>query len=194
MSSSRKRAGSPIASSRTTLSFAKVKSSARTILPPEPHRPAFSALWPLWPIAISYAVSYLFIAIIWINHHYLMRFVRIPSLGLIWVNFAHLFLVSLLPFATAWIAGTKLSSSPVVFYAGLFVCIDIAYNAFEHQVLHGRGAQHFSHRARSRARIRSLIVLAMFTTAALVALAAPRVGFAVICAALLLHVKPEAPR
>src|SRR5262245_1052363 len=39
-----------------------------------PDQPAFSALWPLWSTAISYAVSYLFIAIIWINHHYLMRF------------------------------------------------------------------------------------------------------------------------
>ena len=27
-----------------------------------PEQPAFSALWPLWPTAISYAVSYLFIA------------------------------------------------------------------------------------------------------------------------------------
>jgi hypothetical protein len=26
-----------------------------------PDQPAFSALWPLWPTAISYAVSYLFI-------------------------------------------------------------------------------------------------------------------------------------
>jgi TMEM175 potassium channel family protein len=29
-----------------------------------PEQAAFSALWPLWPTAISYAVSYLFIAII----------------------------------------------------------------------------------------------------------------------------------
>ena len=29
-----------------------------------PDQPAFSALWPLWPTAISYAVSYLFIAIL----------------------------------------------------------------------------------------------------------------------------------
>ena len=49
-----------------------------------------------------YAVSYLFIAIIWINHHHLMRFVGEPTLGLMWINFVHLFLVSLLPFATAW--------------------------------------------------------------------------------------------
>jgi uncharacterized membrane protein len=93
-----------------------------------PEQATFSALWPLWPTAISYAVSYLFIAIIWINHHYLMRFVGTPTLGLIWINFVHLFMVSLLFFATAWIARTRLASSPVAFYAGLFVCIDIAYN------------------------------------------------------------------
>ena len=96
-----------------------------------PEQATFSALWPLWPTAISYAVSYLFIAIIWINHHYLMRFVGTPTLGLIWINFVHLFMVSLLPFATAWVARTRLASSAVVFYAGLFVCIDIAYNIFE---------------------------------------------------------------
>jgi len=83
-----------------------------------PDQPAFSALWPLWPTAISYAVSYLFIAIIWINHHYLMRFVGSPTLGLIWINFVHLFMVSLLPFATAWAARTRLASSPVALYAG----------------------------------------------------------------------------
>ena len=60
-----------------------------------PDEPAFSALWPLWPTAISYMVSYLFIAIIWINHHYLMRFVGPPTMGLMWVNFVHLFMVSL---------------------------------------------------------------------------------------------------
>lgn len=63
-----------------------------------PDQPAFSALWPLWPTAISYAVSFLLVAIIWINHHHLMRFVGHVTLGLIWLNFAHLFLVSFLPF------------------------------------------------------------------------------------------------
>ena len=154
-----------------------------------PDQPAFSALGPLWPTAISYAVSYLFIAIIWINHHYLMRFVGPPTLGLIWINFAHLFGVSLLPFATAWIARTQLASSPVVFYAGLFVCIDIAYNVFERGVL--ADAKQLSVRTRRIARRRSLVVLASFTTAMLVAFVAPRVGFGLICAALILHVRPD---
>ena len=83
-----------------------------------PVEPAFSALWPMWPTLISYVVSYLFIAIIWINHRYLMRFVGTPTLRLIWINFMHLFMVSLLPFATAWVARTRLGSPPVVFTQG----------------------------------------------------------------------------
>jgi uncharacterized membrane protein len=157
-----------------------------------PDQPAFSALWPLWPTAISHAMSYLFIAIIWINHHHLMRFVGPPTLGLIWINFVHLFPVSLLPFATAWVVRTRLASSPVVLYAGLFVCVDIAYNVFEEQVLARADETHMSPGMRRRARHRSLVVLAAFTTAMLVALVAPRFGFSLICAALILHIQPEA--
>ncbi|HEY2608381.1 TMEM175 family protein [Paraburkholderia sp. RL18-103-BIB-C] len=156
-----------------------------------PDQPSFSDLWPLWPMAISYAVSYLFIVIIWINHHHLMRYVGPPTLGLIWINFIHLFMVSLLPFATAWVARTQLASSPVVFYAGLFVCIDIAYNVFEKQVLSGADASLVPMHMRRAARSRSLVVLAGFISAMLVAIVAPRVGFGVICAALMLHLRPD---
>jgi uncharacterized membrane protein len=156
-----------------------------------PEEASFAALWPLWPTAISYAVSFLFVAIIWINHHYLMRFVGPPRMRLIWINFAHLFLVSLLPFATAWVARTQLASSPVVLYAGLFVCIDLAYNVFERDIL--ANASQLSARTRQWARRRSLLVLAAFIAAMLVALLAPRVGFGLICAALLLHLSPEVP-
>src|SRR5216684_7064599 len=122
-----------------------------------PDQPTFPDLWPLWPTAISYAVSYLFIAIIWINHHYLWRFVGPPTLGLIWINFVHLFMASLLPFATAWIARTRLASSAVVIYAGLFVCIDIAYNVFERQVLASADATRLAAHTRRIARRRSLV-------------------------------------
>src|ERR1700753_4357484 len=157
-----------------------------------PEQADFSALWPLWPTAISYAVSYLFIAIIWINHHHLMHFVGAPTLQLIWFNFAHLFLVSLLPFATAWVAQTRLSSPAVALYAGLFVCIDIAYNAFEHDVLTHTDDARIPTYMRRIARRRSLFVLAVFVAAMLVALVAPRFGFVLICTALVLHLRPEA--
>jgi uncharacterized membrane protein len=137
-----------------------------------PDQPAFSALWPLWPTVVSYAASYLFIAILWIN-------------------FAHLFLVSFLPFATAWVARTKLASPPVVLYAGLFVCIDIAYNVFERDILAGADAARLSDSLRRSARRRSLTVLGIFTAAMLIALAAPLIGFLLICGGLILHVRPD---
>jgi len=116
-----------------------------------------------------------------------------PTLRLIWINFAHLFMVSFLPFATAWVARTQLASAPVAFYAGLFVCVDIAYNVFEREVLARAHATHVSDRARRMARRRSLAVLAIFAAAVLVALVAPRLAFALVCGALLLHLRPEAP-
>jgi uncharacterized membrane protein len=39
-----------------------------------PELPTFQALLLLWPTWLSYAVSYLFIAIVWTNHHHLLRY------------------------------------------------------------------------------------------------------------------------
>jgi uncharacterized membrane protein len=122
-----------------------------------------------------------------------MRFVSVPTLKLIWINFAHLFMVSLVPFATAWVSRTRLASPPVVFYAGVFVCVDIAYNAFEREVLSRADATQVSDREKRLAARRSLAVLAIFATAMAVAMVAPRLGFGLICGALSVHLRPEAP-
>src|SRR5262249_28759321 len=63
-----------------------------------PESASFAALAELWPTALSYAVSYLFLAIVWVNHHHLLRDAQSATPRLIWVNFAHLFSMSLLPF------------------------------------------------------------------------------------------------
>jgi len=78
---------------------------------------------------IGYVASYLFIAIIWVNHHHLLQFVRYPTPRLIWLNFAHLFVVSLLPFATAWVARSHLGLAPVTVHAGIFLLVDVGYLA-----------------------------------------------------------------
>src|SRR5438067_12746084 len=74
-----------------------------------PELPTFKALLSLWPTWLSYAVSYLFIAIVWANHHHLMRYATEATPRLMWFNFAHLFSVSLLPLSTAWMAVSKLA-------------------------------------------------------------------------------------
>jgi uncharacterized membrane protein len=57
----------------------------------------FHALLPLWPTGLSYVVSYLFIAIVWVNHHHLFGYAEVATPRLVWSNFAHLFSVSLIP-------------------------------------------------------------------------------------------------
>ena len=53
-----------------------------------PEHPTYHALLLLWPTWLSYAVSYLFIAIVWMNHHYLLRFASEVTSRLLWFNFA----------------------------------------------------------------------------------------------------------
>jgi uncharacterized membrane protein len=158
-----------------------------------PQEPTFSALLPLWPTAISYSVSYLFIAIIWLNHHHLLRFVGHTTAALIWVNFAHLFCISLIPFATTWVARTELALAPVAAYAAIFVCVNIAYREFERQALNQADTTQIPQSARRIVRRRSLATLVIFVAAMLVALVAPRTGFALICCALLSYLRPEVP-
>jgi uncharacterized membrane protein len=156
-----------------------------------PEHPSFGALLPLWPTAISYAVSYLFIAIIWLNHHHLLRFVEHTTPALIWVNFAHLFAVSLVPFATVWIARTELAAVPVAFYAGVFVCVNLAYLVFARQVLNQADGTRIPERARRLTRRRSSATLVIFASAIIVSAFAPRAGFALICCALIPYLTPE---
>jgi uncharacterized membrane protein len=158
--------------------------------PPDGSR--LADLLPLWPTAISYVVSYLFIAIIWVNHHHLMHFVDGSTPRLVWLNFLHLFFVSLIPFATAWVARSEMAPVPVALYATIFLLVDIAYLAFEREVLAQANLEVMPDRVRRRARRRTLLAVAVFAAGALVAPFMPLVGFGIVCAALLLYLSPEA--
>jgi uncharacterized membrane protein len=158
--------------------------------PPDGSR--LADLLPLWPTAISYLVSYVFIAIIWVNHHHLMHFVHSSTPRLIWLNFVHLFFVALIPFATAWVARSELAPVPVALYATIFLLVDIAYLAFEREVLAQADQQAMPDRVRKRARRRTLLAVVVFAAGALIAPFMPLVGFGTVCAALLLYRSPEA--
>jgi uncharacterized membrane protein len=158
-----------------------------------PAEPTLRALLPLWPTALSYAVSYLFIAIIWVNHHHLMRFAPHATTQLIWWNFAHLFMVSLVPVATAWIAATRLAAAPVFVYAMVFVFVEIAYLAFERVVLSQATDRDFGPRLRRIARIRSYLALGLFSAAAVASFWVPLAAFGLVCCVLLIYLSPRLP-
>jgi uncharacterized membrane protein len=154
---------------------------------------SFDALISLWPGAVSYAVSYLFIAIVWINHHHLLRYADITTGRLIWANFAHLFSVSLIPFSTAWIAQTKLAAAPVSFYAGVFVSVNATYLLLWMEAIDRPQSNDLPAHARRMMRVRSFVTLGLFALAAAVALKYPIGGMALICLCLIVYLRPEAP-
>lgn len=158
-----------------------------------PESPTVAALLALWPTALSYAVSYCFIAIVWVNHHHLLRFFPYATPHLIWINFAHLFMVSLVPFSTAWVADSRLAPVPVSVYAAVFVLVNLAYLPFEYHALSDAEGAEISSRTRRIIKVRSLVTLATFVIAMIVSLKFPSLGFGLVCCALLFYLRPEPP-
>jgi uncharacterized membrane protein len=156
-----------------------------------PQLPTFHALLLLWPSWLSYAVSYLFIAIVWTNHHYLMRYAGEATPRLLWFNFAHLFSMSLLPLPTAWMAVSELAPQPVAFYAAVFFLVNATYICLILELMEGTQLHQISPRVRRIVRIRSIATLCLFVAAAFIALKFPFVGLAICICCLIVYLKPE---
>ena len=158
-----------------------------------PDIPTFKALLSLWPTWLSYAVSYLFIAIVWANHHHLMHFASEATPRLMWFNFAHLFSVSLLPLSTAWMAISKLAPQPVAFYAAVFFFVNVTYICLIRELIETASIDDVPGRERRIMRFRSITTLCVFGAAALVALKFPLLGLGMCICCLILYLRPEAP-
>jgi uncharacterized membrane protein len=159
--------------------------------PPEP--PTFKALMLLWPTWLSYAVSYLFIAIVWVNHHYLMRYGTEVTPRLLWSNFAHLFSMSLLPFSTAWMAVSDLAPQPVAFYAAVFFLVNATYVLLIWELVDRAAVNEVPANLRRIMRMRSIVTLCLFAAAAVVALNYPLVGLGICIACLIVYLRPDPP-
>jgi uncharacterized membrane protein len=131
-----------------------------------PELPTFKALLSLWPTWLSYAVSYLFVAIVWTNHHHLMRYATDATPRLMWFNFAHLFSVSLLPLSTAWMAVSELAALPVAFYAAVFFLVNATYICLIYELIDRAPVDDVLPRERRIMHFRSITTLCVFAAAA----------------------------
>lgn len=156
-----------------------------------PSQPSFQALLALWPTWLSYAVSYVFIALVWTNHHYLMRYATEATPRLLWFNFAHLFSMSLLPLSTAWMAASELAPQPVAFYAAVFFLVNLTYLLLIWELLERNRDTKADQRARRVMRVRAITTLCLFGVAAVVALKFPVIGLGLCILCLLTYLKPD---
>jgi uncharacterized membrane protein len=92
-----------------------------------PHEPTLAALWLLWPVLLSYLMSYVFIGIYWNNHHHLWQVVEHVNGPVLWANLHLLFWLSLVPFVTAWMGENHFAAAPVAVYGVVLLGSAIAY-------------------------------------------------------------------
>ena len=90
-----------------------------------------------WPAYVAYLTSFLYVGIVWQNHHAAFSRIRYIDRGLHWVNLAILFTAALLPFPTAvvsyavqrGVASTD-ARTAVAFYAMIGVLLCASWYAF----------------------------------------------------------------
>jgi uncharacterized membrane protein len=157
-----------------------------------PPAPTYAALLALWHVWLSYGVSYLFIAIVWTNHHHLMRYAVEATPRLMWFNFGHLFSASLLPLSTAWMAVSKLAPQPVSFYAAVFFLVNATYILLIWDLV--SPAEEPMARARKLMLLRAITTLCLFGGAAIVALKYPLAGLGICVLCLIGYLKPDTGR
>lgn len=106
-----------------------------------PHGADYHELIKLWPIFISYVLSFINLAIYWNNHHHLMHAVERVDARILWANMHLLFWLSLTPFTTGWMGENSFASLPVAIYAfGLLLC-GLSYNVLQKEIIHLHGPE-----------------------------------------------------
>ena len=92
-----------------------------------PHGDNLDALLPLFPVFLSYVLSFIYVGIYWNNHHHLIHMVSQTTGGALWGNLHLLFWLSLIPFVTGWMGENHFSSLPVACYGFVLFMSSIAY-------------------------------------------------------------------
>src|SRR6267154_6724826 len=87
-----------------------------------PSQPTLAALLKVAPVFISYALSFLVVAIMWVNHHHLIHAVHKVTARLLWSNIYLLFWMSLVPFVTDYLGKNYREPMAVALYG-----LDLAF-------------------------------------------------------------------
>jgi len=76
---------------------------------------------------LAYLLSFVFVAIYWVNHHHLMQVVHTIDGRTLWANIGLLFCLSLTPMATAWLGQAGVETGPVAAYAIVLLACAFAF-------------------------------------------------------------------
>lgn len=106
----------------------------------EPQGSGWAALSGLAPAVLSYAMSFVYLAIYWNNHHHLLHTVTRVDGAILWANSHLLFWLSLVPVATAWMGQNLLAPIPTAIYGAVLLMPAVAYYLLQLAIVHKEGS------------------------------------------------------
>ena len=92
-----------------------------------PHEASWEALEKLWPVFLSYVVSFMMLGIYWGNHHHLIHSIKEVNGSMMWANLHLLFWLSLIPLASGWMGENHFEPKTLAVYALLLNLCGVAY-------------------------------------------------------------------
>ncbi len=100
-----------------------------------PHGEDWATLSGLWPVFLSYVLSFVYLGIYWNNHHHLLHTVKRVSGSILWANLHLLFWLSLVPFTTGWMGENHFGQPPVFLYVLNLLLAALAYYVLQLRIL-----------------------------------------------------------
>lgn len=104
-----------------------------------PEGASAGALGPVLPVLVSYAMSFVYLGIYWVNHHHLFHAVHKVTGGILWANLHLLFWLSLVPFTTRWVGEHPHASVPTALYGVSFLLPGLAWLILQAAIVKSQG-------------------------------------------------------
>jgi uncharacterized membrane protein len=156
-----------------------------------PHDASLAALALLWPVFLSYVLSFVYIGIYWNNHHHMLHVTDRVTGGILWANLHLLFWLSLLPFSTGWMGENEFARWPTVVYGANLLACALAYFVLQRRIIAIEGPDGALARAVGRDLKGKLSPLFYLTGIAMAWLWQPAAGMALFVAAALIWLVPD---
>jgi uncharacterized membrane protein len=104
-----------------------------------PHGADLGALVALAPAFLTYVLSFVYVAIYWHNHHHLLKVHFQVDGRILWANTHLLFWLSLIPFATAWLAESHFAPIPTATYGVSLLMPAVAFSILQAAIIRAQG-------------------------------------------------------
>jgi uncharacterized membrane protein len=105
-----------------------------------PHGTGLDDLLALWPVFMSYVLSFIYVAIYWNNHHHFFQIVDAVDGAILWANMHLLFWLSIVPFATAWMGENDFAPIPTALYGVALLMSAIAWYILQTAIIRHQGS------------------------------------------------------